>query len=229
MTLSVKEVLRAKNLVKRYGDSKNSTTAIREMTLAILESEVVSIVGQSGSGKSTLLNLLSGIDTPTSGEVFYQGKNINEMGGKDKTFMRVNDFGFVFQFFNLIPNLSAFDNAILPAVLNGTTKEKRTYVKELFTRTGLGDKENLLPSQLSGGEQQRVAIIRALTNGPKVLFADEPTGNLDSRNGKSILDLLLSSAKDNKQTLVYVTHDAHLAALADRTIEIMDGELVGKS
>ena len=225
----MKEVLRAKNLVKRYGDSKNSTTAIREMTLAILESEVVSIVGQSGSGKSTLLNLLSGIDTPTSGEVFYQGKNINEMGGKDKTFMRVNDFGFVFQFFNLIPNLSAFDNAILPAVLNGTTKEKRTYVKELFTRTGLGDKENLLPSQLSGGEQQRVAIIRALTNGPKVLFADEPTGNLDSRNGKSILDLLLSSAKDNKQTLVYVTHDAHLAALADRTIEIMDGELVGKS
>lgn len=218
--------LKAWQVTKSYGQGPTLTVALDDVSLTIREQEVVSIVGQSGSGKSTLLHLFSGIDVPTSGRIMFAGRDINRLSEKDRSTMRLRDIGFVFQFFNLIPNLTALDNALLPAVLTKQSSKRRDFAMELLDRVGMKEKMNSLPSHLSGGEQQRVAIVRALMNNPKVLFADEPTGNLDSRTGDSIMALLLSCAKESGHTLVFATHDLRLAELADRQIRIVDGKAV---
>jgi len=217
-------VMRAQDLTKTYG-SDPGIHALDGVNLTVTEGEVVAVVGPSGSGKSTLLNLLSGLDTPSSGRVLYRSHDIARISGKERSRLRLQEMGFVFQFFNLIPNLTAFDNAILPAILNGRGAEKGAVVRELFESVGLSGKELSLPSELSGGEQQRVAIVRAMVNAPRIVFADEPTGNLDSRTGDQIFGLLLSYAHSHGQTLVYVTHDRRYAGLADRMLTILDGEM----
>ena len=220
------DILGCKGLTKKFGDGDNATFALKNINIEFKRAEIVSIVGQSGSGKSTLLNLLSGLDAPSSGDVYFEGKSLNNLKAKEKSNLRLNEIGFVFQFFNLIPNLTAYDNAILPAILNGTAAKKKRKVNSLFEQIGLQGKLHLLPSQLSGGEQQRVAIIRALINDPKIIFADEPTGNLDTKNGLAVIELLLKYAQDQNHTLIYVTHDILLANKANRVVKIVDGELV---
>ena len=219
------DFLQCAGVRRQYDAGVATTVALRGVSLTIQESEIVSITGPSGSGKSTLLNLLSGLDAPSSGRVLYQGRDINKLTAKEKSRFRLEQVGFVFQFFNLIPNLTAFDNAILPAVLNGQY-DKTGLVDDLMEAVGLSDKKHSMPNELSGGEQQRIAIIRAMVNSPKIIFADEPTGNLDSQTGGQVIGLLMDRARLGKQTLVYVTHDAGLAGLADRRIEIMDGEII---
>lgn len=217
--------LRCEDIEKRYGERAGATIALNGVDLSIRESEIVSIVGPSGSGKSTLLNIMSGLDVPSSGHVFYQDRDINRLAAKERSRLRLREMGFVFQFFNLIPNLTAYDNAILPAILDRKT-DKANLVDDLIEAVGLSEKKDYLPCELSGGEQQRIAIIRALVNSPKVIFADEPTGNLDSRTGRQVLDLLIDQAQGHGQTLIYVTHDTVLAGLADRCVEIKDGEIL---
>ena len=218
-------VLRAHDLTKQYGPDVSSR-ALHGVNLSVHGGSVVAIIGPSGSGKSTLLNLLSGLDIPSAGRVLYRGRDLAGLNPKERSRFQLNEVGFVFQFFNLIPNLTAFDNAILPAILSARRADKRTVVRDLFDEVGLGDKMSLLPSELSGGEQQRVAIIRAMVNDPGVVFADEPTGNLDSKTGDQIFGLLLDYARSKARTLVYVTHERRYADLADRVLTILDGEIV---
>lgn len=221
-----KVLLQAHNISKVYGEA-TKTTAVNNISLQIREGEIVSIVGRSGSGKSTLLYMLSGVEAPTTGSVRLLDKDITKLREKEKSILRLSQIGFVFQFFNLIPNYSAYDNAILPALL-AKNKISHDKVDELFSIVGLADKKNSLPSQLSGGEQQRVAIIRALINNPRIIFADEPTGNLDSSSGKRIMDLLFDITKEENKTLVYVTHDIAIAQKANRIVELSDGEIINE-
>lgn len=220
-------LLQAQNISKVYGEV-SETIAVNNIDLQIKEGEIVSIVGKSGSGKSTLLYMLSGVEAPTTGIIKLFDKDISKLKSKEKSILRLSQIGFIFQFFNLIPNYSAYDNAILPALL-AKNKISHDKVNELFSIVGLGDKKALLPSQLSGGEQQRVAIVRALINSPRILFADEPTGNLDSSNGKIVFDLLLDFTRKENKTLVYVTHDTSIAQKAHRIIELSDGEIINET
>ena len=220
------DFLQAQRVSKVYGHANCETMALRNVSLTISESEILAITGASGSGKSTLLNVLSGLDAPSLGKVLYKGADLRSLRRKDRTQLRLSEMGFVFQFFNLIPNLTAFDNAILPAIL-AKRSDKVDFVDKLFKAAGLKEKKSSTPAQLSGGEQQRVAIIRAMVNKPRIIFADEPTGNLDSKTGDQIFDLLLEQVKLNKQALVYVTHNPGLTQLADRRIEMRDGEIHG--
>ena len=214
-----------KDLVKTYNVGEpNEFTALKGLNLTIKEGEHVSIVGPSGSGKSTLLNLISCLDTPTKGEVYIEGTGISTLTGFEKAKLRREKLGFVFQQFNLIKNMTTAENIELPMRFKGTPKEERTKrVKELMTLVGLEDKAGNKPTELSGGEQQRVAVARSLANDPKIILADEPTGNLDSTTGEMILDLLTKLNREEKMTLVIVTHDAHIAKKASRTIKIQDG------
>lgn len=220
-------LLQAQNISKVYGET-SKTIAVNKINLQIEEGEIVSIVGKSGSGKSTLLYMLSGVEFPTTGTVKLFDKDIAKLKEKEKSNLRLSQIGFIFQFFNLIPNYSAYDNAILPALL-AKKPISHDKVNELFSIVGLTDKKASLPSQLSGGEQQRVAIVRALINNPQILFADEPTGNLDSANGKIIFDLLFDLTKKENKTLVYVTHDSFIAQKAHRIIELSDGEIINET
>jgi len=203
----------------------NVLSALDGVTLAFEQGEIAAIVGRSGSGKSTLLQLLGGLDRPTSGEVFVQGKRLAERSEDDLALYRRREVGFIFQFFNLVPTLTAFQNIELPLVLAGAPKaERRRRAGELLERVGLTARREHRPSQLSGGEQQRVAIARALVHDPPLLLADEPTGNLDSRTAAEILDLLRTLAG---KTILVVTHDRSLAdAFARRTVELRDGKVV---
>jgi len=221
----VTAVLRADDLTKQYGPDVSSR-ALNGVKLSVQEGSVVAVIGPSGSGKSTLLNLLGGLDTPSDGRVLYRSRDIAGFSAKERSRFQLNETGFVFQFFNLIPNLTAFDNAILPAILARGRADKRAVVRGLFEEAGLADKMNLLPGQLSGGEQQRVAIIRAMVNDPAVIFADEPTGNLDSKTGDQIFGLLAFHARTKGRTLGYVTPEQRYANLADRVLRILDGEIV---
>ncbi len=221
-----KELISLKNISKLYNGGQ--IKALDNITLSILQGEFVSIVGPSGSGKSTLLNIMSGLDKPTKGEVFFKNNKINS--NKDWIDIRSKKIGFVFQKFNLLPTFTALENVEIPmfGVVN-SSKKRRLKATELLCQVGLKDRLNHYSSELSGGEQQRVAIARSLSNSPDIIFADEPTGNLDSETSKSIIRLLLDIHLKFNRTLVIVTHNNEIAKLSNRTIHILDGEIVNKS
>ena len=215
----------ATDLVRRYGEGATSVEALRGVSLDVADGKLTAIMGPSGSGKSTLMHILAGLDKPTSGEVTIAGTAISKLNDTDLTKLRRNHIGFIFQFFNLLPMLTAEENVLLPLSIAGE-KPDRKWVDELLGRIGLADRRTHRPSELSGGQQQRVAIGRALVSRPTIVFADEPTGNLDSATSGEILDLMRSSVDTYGQTTVMVTHDARAAAIADRILFLADGQIV---
>ena len=216
------EILRVENLNKSYGKGEAKVEALKNVNLSINKGEFVVIVGPSGSGKSTLLHLIGGVDKPTSGKVFINDVDIYNLKEKDLSIFRRRNVGLIYQFYNLIPVLSAKENILLPAELDNRKIDKE-YLDDLLNTLGLKERENHLPNELSGGQQQRTSIGRALINRPAVILADEPTGNLDSKNSKEVLELLKLSVKKYKQTLIMITHDINIALQADRVITIEDG------
>lgn len=217
-------LIEVKNLNKIYGSGEAEVKALKNINLNIEQGEFVAIVGQSGSGKSTLLHLIGGADIPSSGEVIIDGKNIYKLKEKELSILRRRKLGFIFQFFNLIPVLTAQENIEMPVLLDNEKIDKK-YMNELLRILGLEERKNNYPSQLSGGQQQRVSIGRGLANKPSIILADEPTGNLDSKNSKEVLELLKYCAKKYNQTLILITHDINIAKSADRVITIEDGEI----
>lgn len=218
-------LIEVKNLNKIYGSGEAEVKALKNINLNIEQGEFVAIVGQSGSGKSTLLHLIGGVDIPSSGEVIIDGKNIYKLKEKELSILRRRKLGFIFQFFNLIPVLTAQENIEMPVLLDNEKIDKK-YMNELLRILGLEERKNNYPSQLSGGQHQRVSIGRALANKPSIILADEPTGNLDSKNSKEVLELLKYCAKKYNQTLILITHDINIAKSADRVITIEDGEII---
>jgi putative ABC transport system ATP-binding protein len=218
-------VVQAHDLTRRYGDGATAVDALRGVSLDVARSQLVAVMGPSGSGKSTLMHSLAGLDKPTSGSVTIAGTEITQLDDSKLTLLRREHIGFVFQFFNLLPMLTAEENVLLPLTIAGE-KADRAWLDELLSKTGLSGRRQHRPSELSGGEQQRVAISRALVTRPTILFADEPTGNLDSRTGGQILDLLRDSVDTYGQTIVMVTHEARAAAIADRILFLADGLIV---
>jgi putative ABC transport system ATP-binding protein len=218
-------VVAARELRRRYGEGDTAVDALRGVSLSVSEGELVAVMGPSGSGKSTLMHLLAGLDRPTSGRVWIGETEVSDLGDTQLTKLRRRHIGFVFQFFNLLPMLTARENILLPLELAGE-KADAAWVNQLVNAVGLSDRLSHRPAELSGGQQQRVAIARALVSRPTVVFADEPTGNLDSRTGAEILELLESAAADLGQTTVMVTHDANAATIADRILFLADGEIV---
>ncbi|GMQ62392.1 ABC transporter ATP-binding protein [Vallitalea maricola] len=217
-------VLETKNLKKFYG-RENIVKAVNNLDLTIKEKEFVAIVGTSGSGKSTLLHLLGGLDRPTDGKVLIENHDIYSMKNEQLAVFRRRKIGFIFQFFNLVPVLNAYENITLPIELDGK-KVDTDYVQDLMNTLKIYDRREHLPSALSGGQQQRVAIARALASKPSIILADEPTGNLDSKTSEEVLGLLKLSVKKYHQTLVMITHDDYIARMADRIIRIEDGKIV---
>lgn len=217
-------LIEVKNLNKIYGSGESEVKALKNINLNIEQGEFVAIVGQSGSGKSTLLHLIGGGDISSSGEVIIDGKNIYKLKEKELSILRRRKLGFIFQFFNLIPVLTAQENIEMPVLLDNEKIDKK-YMNELLRILGLEERKNNYPSQLSGGQQQRASIGRALANKPSIILADEPTGNLDSKNSKEVLELLKYCAKKYNQTLILITHDINIAKSADRVITIEDGEI----
>lgn len=219
------EILKVNALNKTYGKGENKVEALKNINLVVTKGEFVAIVGASGSGKSTLLHLLGGLDRPTSGEVIIDGESIYNYKEEKLAIFRRRKIGFIFQFFNLIPVLDVKENISLPALLDNDKIDKK-YLNELIGVLGLEDRKDHLPSELSGGQQQRVSIGRAILNKPSIIFADEPTGNLDSKNSKEVIELLKYTAKKYNQTLILITHDTNIATMADRVITIEDGEII---
>jgi putative ABC transport system ATP-binding protein len=223
-------IIQTNNLTKIYGSGSTAVTALDHVNLNIHDGEFVAIMGPSGCGKSTLLHLLGGLDTPTQGEVLIDGASIGKMPDNQLTELRRRRIGFVFQFFNLIPVLSAAENAALPVTLDGVKPVDATAkAREWLARFGLGERLANRPDQLSGGEQQRVAIARALVAAPSLILADEPTGNLDTHSGDEIAGLLRDVSKQYNRTIVMVTHDPRIAAYADRIIFLKDGKVVDET
>ncbi|HET6864476.1 MAG TPA: ABC transporter ATP-binding protein [Solirubrobacteraceae bacterium] len=218
-------VVQARDLERQYGEGATAVHALRGVSLDVSRGNLVAVMGPSGSGKSTLMHILAGLDKPTSGTVTIAGTEITGLDDGDMTRLRRDHIGFVFQFFNLLPMLTAEENVLLPLSIAGE-KPDREWLDELTAKTGLSERRSHRPSELSGGQQQRVAIARALVTRPTILFADEPTGNLDSKTGGEILDLLRDSARDYNQTIVMVTHEARAAAIADRILFLADGLIV---
>ena len=218
-------VVSAKDVTRRYGEGETAVDALRGVSLDVKAGELVAVMGPSGSGKSTLMHILAGLDKPTSGEVYVAGTAIGELKDTQLTKLRREHIGFIFQFFNLLPMLTAKENIVLPLSIAGV-KPDPEWLEELTTAVGLTDRLSHRPSELSGGQQQRVAIARALVSKPTVMFADEPTGNLDSTTSGEILALLRESVDSLGQTTVMVTHDAHAAAIADRILFLADGLIV---
>lgn len=216
------ELLRVENLSKSYGKGEAKVDALKNINLSIKKGEFIAIVGPSGSGKSTLLHLLGGVDKPTSGNVFINDINIYDLKEKDLAIFRRRNVGLIYQFYNLIPVLTVKENILLPAELDNRQIDKE-YLEDLLKTLDLKERENHLPSELSGGQQQRTSIGRALINRPSIVLADEPTGNLDSKNSKEIVELLKVSVKKYNQTLIMITHDTNIALQADRVITIEDG------
>ena len=219
------EILKTKDLCKSYGSGEIKVEALKNINISVQQGEFVAIVGASGSGKSTLLHLLGGIDKPTSGSVIVDGSDIYTLGEKELAVFRRRKVGFIFQSYNLIPVLTAEENMTMPLLLDNKSADQK-YFEELLSILGLKERRNHLPSELSGGQQQRVSIGRALVYKPSIILADEPTGNLDSKNSKEIIELLKYSVKKYHQTLIVITHDLKIAAAADRVITIDDGCVV---
>ncbi len=218
-------ILKTKNLKKYYGSGDTQVKALDGVNLSVEDGEFVAIVGTSGSGKSTLLHMLGGLDRPTSGTVTVAGKNIFSLKDEALTIFRRRKIGFVFQSYNLVPVLTAYENIVLPVQLDGGKVDK-AYVKEVIAALGLEKKLDNLPGQLSGGQQQRVAIARALAAKPAILLADEPTGNLDSRTSQDVLSLMKVTGRKFAQTMVMITHNEEIAQLTDRIVRIEDGRIV---
>jgi putative ABC transport system ATP-binding protein len=215
----------AYGLVRRYGQGDTAVDALRDVSLDIAEGRLTAVMGPSGSGKSTLMHILAGLDRPTEGDVSIAGTDITRLDDTQLTKLRRDHIGFIFQFFNLLPMLTAEENIVLPLDLAGKRVD-RDWLRELVGRVGLADRLRHRPAEMSGGQQQRVAVARALVSRPTVMFADEPTGNLDSRTGAEILRLMRETVDALGQTTVMVTHDAHAAAIADRVLFLADGEIV---
>jgi putative ABC transport system ATP-binding protein len=218
-------VVAARDLTRRYGEGDTAVDALRGVSLAVDEGALVAVMGPSGSGKSTLMHILAGLDRPTSGQAWIDATEITRLGDTQLTKLRRRHIGFVFQFFNLLPMLTAEENVVLPLELAGR-KAEREWVAELVAKVGLSDRRLHRPAELSGGQQQRVAIARSLVTKPTVLFADEPTGNLDSKTSAEILELLRGAVDSLGQTTVMVTHDARAATIADRILFLADGLVV---
>ncbi|CCL85655.1 TPA: ABC transporter ATP-binding protein [Clostridioides difficile] len=218
-------IIKVKQLSKIYGSNNNKVIALNNVNLEINSGEFVSVIGPSGSGKSTLLHILSGLDNPTSGQVLLDDKDIYKHTEKELSALRRKSFGFVFQQFNLLPVLTASENISMPVLLDKKQPDKG-YLNEISSLLGIADRLNHLPHELSGGQQQRVAIARALIAKPDIIFADEPTGNLDSKSGSEVMNLLIKTSKQFGKTLVVITHDDRIAKLADRKISIIDGVLM---
>jgi putative ABC transport system ATP-binding protein len=223
--LPTKEVVTARDVVRRYGSGDTAVDALRGVSVDIAEGRLTAVMGPSGSGKSTLMHILAGLDKPTSGEVTVADVDITGLDDTALTHLRRDHIGFIFQFFNLLPMLTAAENIALPLKLAGQ-KPDPAWLEELVQTVGLSDRLTHRPSELSGGQQQRVAVARALVSRPTVMFADEPTGNLDSTTSGEILALLRNSVDTLGQTTVMVTHDAHAAAIADRVLFLADGHIV---
>ena len=219
------EILKVENLQKTYGRGENQIHAVDGISFSVEKGEFVAIVGSSGSGKSTLLHLLGGVDRPSGGKVYIDGKDIYSLNNDKLAIFRRRQVGLVYQFYNLIPILNVEENITLPCRLDGVKVEDER-LHELLETLGLSERVKHLPNELSGGQQQRVSIGRALINNPAIVLADEPTGNLDSKASEEILDLLKLSNKKDKQTVIMITHDLELAAAADRIITIDDGQIV---
>ena len=218
-------VVKATDLTRRYGEGEASVDALKGVSLEVQPGQLVAVMGPSGSGKSTLMHLLAALDKPTTGTVSIAGEDVGSLSDGKVTLLRRKHIGFVFQFFNLLPMLTAEENVLLPLSIAGQ-KPDPDFFADLMDRVGLTDRKNHRPSELSGGQQQRVAIARSLVARPTVIFADEPTGNLDSKTGQEILDLLRASTTDLGQTMVMVTHDAQAASIADRVLFLADGLIV---
>ena len=221
------EILRTENLKKYYEQGASPVKAIDGVNISVAQGEFVAIVGTSGSGKSTLLNMLGGLDRPTDGKVFVDGKDIFSLKDEELTIFRRRKIGFVFQAFNLVPVLNVYENVVLPIQLDGNEVDE-AYVKEIIDILGLSEKVNSMPNQLSGGQQQRVAIARALATKPSFILADEPTGNLDSKTSQDVLGLLKTTGAKFNQTMIMITHNEEIAQMADRIIRIEDGHVVTK-
>ena len=219
------EILKVQNLTKKYGKKDTEVVALDNVSFSVEKGEFIAIVGASGSGKSTLLHLMGGVDKPTSGKVFINDKDIYQLSKDDLAIFRRREIGIIYQFYNLIPILNVKENILLPCNLDGKKVEEK-HLQEIIELLGLSNREEHLPNQLSGGQQQRVAIGRAIINNPSIILADEPTGNLDSKSSKEIIELLKKSNKKYNQTILLITHDMSIAEQADRIIKIQDGKIV---
>jgi putative ABC transport system ATP-binding protein len=218
-------VVAAKDVTRRYGEGDTAVDALRGVSLEVQKGKLTAVMGASGSGKSTLMHILAALDRPTSGEVWIACTKLGELSDNEITKLRREHIGFVFQFFNLLPMLTAEENVVLPLSVAGE-KPDPGFLDELLKRVGLSDRRRHRPSELSGGQQQRTAIARALVSQPAIVFADEPTGNLDSKTGAEILELLRAATEEQGQTTVMVTHDPHAATIADRVLFLADGLIV---
>ncbi|MBQ03944.1 ABC transporter ATP-binding protein [Candidatus Bathyarchaeota archaeon] len=216
-------------LIKEFPQADGILRVLKGIDLKVIEGEFMAIMGPSGSGKSTLLNMLGALDKPSAGKVFIQGTDLSTFNDNELADLRNKEIGFVFQFFNLIQRLNALSNVELPMAIAGLPyKERRDKARNLLTLVGLGERMDHKPSELSGGEQQRVAIARALVNDPSVLLCDEVTGNLDSKTGFEVMELLLSFNKEQGKTFILITHDPNVAKMAQRLVQIQDGEIIGE-
>ena len=218
------EILRVENLCKTYGSGEAKVEALRRVSFTLERGEFAAVVGESGSGKSTLLNCVGALDTPTSGAIRLEGQDLFAMGDEERTIFRRRNIGFIFQSFQLIPELTVEQNMVFPLLLD-YRRPRREEVQELLELLGLTERRRHLPGQLSGGQQQRVAIGRALITRPKLILADEPTGNLDSRNSRDVIALLTQAARQYSQTILMITHNSNLTASADRVFRVSDGVL----
>lgn len=219
------EILRVENLCKEYGKGQTKVKALDNVSFSVEKGEFVAIVGASGSGKSTLLHLLGGVDRPTSGKVFIEGKDIYKLNDDELAIFRRRQVGLIYQFYNLIPILNVEENITLPLSLDGREVDKKR-LDELINLLGLDTRRTHLPNELSGGQQQRTSIGRAMITNPAIILADEPTGNLDSKSSEEVVTLLKKSNKDYKQTIIMITHNLEIAKVADRIITIEDGKIV---
>ena len=224
----MENILKIDKIEKYYGNKSSLTKAIDNLSFDVEKGEFVAVVGTSGSGKSTLLHMLGGLDRPTSGKVFVDGKDIFSLKEEALTIFRRRKIGFVFQSYNLVPVLNVYENIVLPIELDGKKIDKH-FVQNILETLGLSDRQDALPSQLSGGQQQRVAIARALASSPAIILADEPTGNLDSKTSQDVLSLLKVTSQKFSQTMVMITHNEEIAQMADRIIRIEDGKIVTRN
>ena len=221
-------MLKVENLKKSFFTEEIETIALNGVSFEVNEGEFVAVMGPSGCGKSTLLNILGLLDNPTSGEYYLIDREVGQLRERDRTKFRKGNIGFVFQSYNLLPNLNAIENVAMPLMFRGVPKRKReTIARAMLKRVGLGKRMNHYPTQMSGGQQQRVGIARAFVTRPQVVFADEPTGNLDSKTKTEVMDMICSFARDFNQTIVLVTHDDNMAQYADRIVTLLDGRIIG--